>query len=175
MHATQTRLGAQLDQLSMAFIAAFAAGYALMRWWRTGAALFGAVFVVGVAFCVLMRRLPADVPVIRHGGNLAFALLLLTAIGVEIAMVRRGRVQARPPFVYGAVAALVTAFAIWNAANAGLCDPHSLLQGHAAWHMLCAVAAYLLYHYYASERVPADDTAPEPATAARSPQADEPA
>src|SRR5690606_41088421 len=118
--------------------------YAMMRWRRAGPALFARAFVVLVTFYVLMRRLPADVPVIRHGGNRAFALLLITAIGMEIAMLRRGRVQARPAFIYGAVAALLTAFAIWNAANAGLCDPRSLIQGHAVWHLLNAVAAYLL-------------------------------
>jgi len=42
---------------------------------------------------------------------------------------------------------ILTAFAIWNATKQRLCDPHSLVQGHATWHILCAVAAYFLYRY----------------------------
>ncbi len=45
------------------------------------------------------------------------------------------------------------AFVIWNLAQGPWCDPTSWLQGHAAWHLLCAVAAYLLFRLYASERV----------------------
>ena len=46
---------------------------------------------------------------------------------------------------------MLVAFTIWLLSNAGWCDPDSLLQGHAAWHLLCAVAAYWLYRLYASE------------------------
>ncbi len=52
-----------------------------------------------------------------------------------------------------AVATMAVAFAIWIAAQHGWCDPGSLLQGHAVWHLLNALAAYLLFAYYASERV----------------------
>ena len=32
------------------------------------------------------------------------------------------------------------------------CDPHSLLQGHAVWHLLDALSAYLLFRLWASEK-----------------------
>jgi hypothetical protein len=157
MHATQASLGGHLDQLSMALMAAFATGYAVMRWRRAGVRTFVGVFAAAVAFSVLVGRWPVDVPVVRHPGNLAFALLLVTVIGLETAIIRRGDVSARAAYVYGSLAAMVSAFAIWTAANTWLCDPHSLLQGHAAWHVLGAVAAYLLYRYYASERLARPD------------------
>ena len=47
---------------------------------------------------------------------------------------------------------MLVAFAIWNASQHGLCDPQSLLQGHAVWHLLGAVSAYLLFRLWASER-----------------------
>ena len=47
---------------------------------------------------------------------------------------------------------MVVAFAIWNASQHGLCDPRSLLQGHAVWHLLGAASAYLLFRLWASER-----------------------
>jgi hypothetical protein len=51
------------------------------------------------------------------------------------------------------VGLLLLAFAIWNLAQGPWCDPTSWLQGHAAWHLLGALAAYLLFRLYASERV----------------------
>ena len=57
-------------------------------------------------------------------------------------------------FRHGVVSlvAMLVAFGIWLLSNAGWCDPASLLQGHAAWHLLCALAAYWLFRLYASER-----------------------
>jgi hypothetical protein len=170
MHATQSSLGGRLDQASMALLAAFATGYAVMRWWRGDLRLFLRVVFIAAVFFVLTSRLPVDVPVVRHSGNVAFAVLLAVVIAVEMAIVRRGGIRIRTEFVYGSLTAMVSAFAIWFADTRWLCAPHSPLQGHAVWHVLCAVAAYLLYRYYASERpatgerLPLDDT-PTTATA----------
>jgi hypothetical protein len=51
-----------------------------------------------------------------------------------------------------ALAALLSAFVIWNVSRVWLCDPSSLIQGHAVWHVLCAVSAYFLCRHYASEQ-----------------------
>ena len=32
-----------------------------------------------------------------------------------------------------------------------LCWPSSVYQGHGVWHLLCAVAAYCLFRFWASE------------------------
>ena len=60
-------------------------------------------------------------------------------------------------WIWGAVGSIAVAFVVWNLSKNGapLCDPHSLLQGHAAWHLLCAVSAYCLYRYWNSAVVPA--------------------
>ena len=41
-----------------------------------------------------------------------------------------------------------------DTATSALCSPESLLQGHAAWHLLCAGATVCLYGYALSEREP---------------------
>jgi len=46
----------------------------------------------------------------------------------SIALVIAADLIARRP---GSLASILTAFAIWNATKAWLCDPHSLIQGHA--------------------------------------------
>jgi len=152
MHATQSAAGGHLDMLSMYLVASFAVAYAAMRWLGGGTALFVATFVGGIALCELVGLWRGEVPVVMSSGNAAFALLLVTATVLEVALIRREQARAERRYAYAALAALLTAFAIWNAARAWLCDPHSLLQGHAVWHVLCAVAAYFLYRYYASER-----------------------
>jgi uncharacterized membrane-anchored protein len=153
MHATQSAIGGDIDMLSMYLVASFAAAYATMRWLRGGTQLLAATFVAGVAFCELVGLWGVELPVVMHPGNAAFALLLVGAIAIEVLIMRRREAHARRMYAFASLAAILTAFAIWNASKAWLCDPHSFIQGHAIWHILGAVSGYFLYRYYASEEV----------------------
>jgi hypothetical protein len=154
MHATQSALGGHLDLLSMYLIAAFAAAYALTRVLRRGAGFFTGTFVAVVAVCELVERIPGHVPVVDIAANLAFGAFLLLALACELVLWRRDAASRQARWGFAAAGTLGLAFAIWNLAKDGsrFCHPDSLLQGHAAWHLLCAVAAYALYRLYASER-----------------------
>lgn len=174
MHATQSAWGGHLDLLSMYLVASFAAAYALTRHRGAGAATFAALFGLLLVGCELVGALPVDVPLVHVPGNLAFGALLVLALTLELRMVRAGRVAADGRYAVAAGATMAVAFGVWVATNAGMCDPTSLLQGHAVWHLLGAVAAYLLFRYYASERRPAREAAgptgrlrPAPAPAPR--------
>ncbi len=152
MHATQSALGGRLDLLSMYLIASFAAAWAFTRLVGRSTTTFVQLFLLLVAACELVEVLGAghEVPVVRSSGNLVFGTLLVLAVTLEVVLWRR-RIE-RSDLRYGAVAlgAILLAFLIWILTNAGWCDPDSLLQGHAAWHLLCAVAAYFLFRFYAS-------------------------
>ena len=102
--------------------------------------------------CELVGLWPDPVPVVNYAGNLAFAALLVVAIVLETRLWRRG--ESVITFRHGVVAlvAMLTAFTIWLLSTHGWCDPTSIWQGHAAWHLLCAVAAYWLFRMYDSER-----------------------
>lgn len=152
MHATQSELGGELDLLSMYLVASFAAAYALMRWYRRDRVFFWQLFLLFVAACELVGLLGDDVPVVEQSGNVAFAALLLTAVVTEVRLWRRGPDRTNLWWGAGALGAILVAFAIWNVTKTHWCDPHSLLQGHAAWHLLDAVSAYLLFRLWASER-----------------------
>jgi hypothetical protein len=169
MHATQSAVGGHLDMLSMYLVAAFAAAYAAMRWLRGSVPLFAATFAGGIAFCEIVGSWDVELPVVMHPGNAAFALLLVVATALEVAIMLRGETRSRRAYGYAALASILVAFAIWNATKAWLCDPRSLIQGHAIWHVLCAVSAYCLYRYYASEQV-ADSTAAAAAVRGPAPQ-----
>jgi Ceramidase len=157
MHATQTTLGGHLDLTSMFLVAGFAASYAAMRWTGRGPTFFVVAFVGAVLGCELVERVPGQIPVVMTLGNVIFGALLVLALTLELRLRRRNSGLGDVRWVRGAVAAIGVAFVIWNLSKDGaaLCHPHSLLQGHAAWHLLCAVSAYCIYRYWASAATPA--------------------
>ena len=157
MHATQSAAGGQFDLLSMYLVASFAAAYALLRWFDRDRVFFWQLFLLFVAGCELVGLYGGHVPVVTYAGNVAFAALLLVAVVVEVRLWRR---PAGPHtdlrWGAGALGSILVAFAIWNATKTRWCDPQSLLQGHAAWHLLDALSAYLLFRLWASERARAE-------------------
>jgi hypothetical protein len=152
MHATQSSLGGLLDMTSMYLVASFAAAYAVTRWRRRDSTFFWKVFVLLVAACELIGRWGWEVPVVHRAGNAVFALLLVVAVVVETMLRRVGRMRADLRYGVAALMSMLVAFAIWNLSQYGWCDPDSPFQGHAAWHLLGAAAAYLLFRLYASEQ-----------------------
>ena len=152
MHATQSSLGGHLDLLSMYLIAGFAASYAWVRWVRRGPVAFAAAYAVCVLACELAGLWPRPVPLVQYAGNVAFALLLIAAVVLEVRLWRRGETLRTPLFGLVAFGSMLLAFGIWIMSRHAWCSPDSWLQGHGAWHLLCALAAYFLYRLYASER-----------------------
>ena len=160
MHATQTDLGGHLDLLSMFLVSGFALAYALMRFVRRGPGFLGVVFVLAVVVGMAAQLRGGSAPLVGHVGNAAFALQVLLAVGLEVALVRRAVPRQDVWFGAASVVTLLSAFAIWTTGTTGhaWCRPDAVLQQHALWHVLCACAAYLLFRHYAAERavVPAD-------------------
>ena len=143
----------------MYLIACFALAYALMRAARRGTALFLGLFAMLLLACEVVERMHLSLPVVDNTGNLVFGTLLFLAIAVEVRLRRHGDRTLDARWVAAAVGTIAVAFVIWNLSKTGsvLCRPHSPLQGHAAWHLLCAVAAWCLYRYWSS----AGDDLPE--------------
>ena len=154
MHATQTDLGGHLDLLSMYLLSGFAVAYALMRWTRRGLGTLVLVFAVAVVAGMVLHLRGGSVPLLGHLGNAAFSVQLWTAVALEVALLRRRSPRQDVRFGLASITVLAVAFAIWTTGQDGhpWCDPEALLQQHAAWHVLCAVAAYLLFRHYAAER-----------------------
>jgi hypothetical protein len=77
---------------------------------------------------------------------------LIAAIIAEWLFMRARRATMDRKLFLAGVGLFALAFVIWILDNERiLCAPAALAQGHAAWHLLGAVAVALLYFYYLSE------------------------
>jgi len=87
--------------------------------------------------------------------NVVFGVTLAIWVLLEVA-IRVGSPRPVLDLRWAALAVVCfgSAFAIWIPSLSGgpRCDPGSWLQGHAAWHLLCAGATGSIYLYVRSER-----------------------
>jgi Ceramidase len=142
-HASLTFLGQWLDVEGMYLLALvpFAANVDALR---PGAPKRFLALYVGLN--LVMGVLLVTVPFLRR---YAFAGAILAIIVTEVLLrLRKLRDFPLAPLSW-AVGLMAVAFVIWILdLTRVLCTPESLLQGHAAWHVLGAVAAYFLWRYY---------------------------
>jgi ceramidase len=154
MHASKTHIGGFFDMLSMYLIAAFITSYAMQRffglkWWG-----FTLIFLTALATCIWANFTYCPI-VFSFFGNTAFAFYLVLGSVFEILNIYVKKLRHQTRWAYFALAAILVAFAVWNVSQTGdsLCNPDSLLQGHAIWHLGDALSAFFLFRYYVSENV----------------------
>ena len=147
LHATLTLWGQFFDVMGMYLTSGFMLVSAVVRWRqlrvKTAVALYLAI--IGVLLLVLYQ-----VPDVRRW---LFAVVLLSAIVIELGLARPRRYGVNVRYYFAGIATKAAAFLIWNLDQHGtLCAPESLFQGHAAWHLLGATSLWLTFLYYRSER-----------------------
>lgn len=144
-HATLSFFGQFLDIFSMYtfglllfFGALYRAGHL-----RGSYALAGFV-AASIVFGLLQFAYP-------DARRILFTALLLPGIILELtAWVTRHSPRSRRVWaIYAGLGVMVVAYGIWLLDQTpAFCDPGSLLQGHATWHVLGAVAAFLVFVHY---------------------------
>jgi hypothetical protein len=146
LHASNSWLGGKVDVLSMYLWACYPVAYRLSRRQGDSPRLFLSIYLGLCATMAVVLFLPLD-------QYYPFGALLLTIAGLEVHAVRRGPWRSNPRWLLTALGLFVVAFSIWLPSRTGgpLCDPDSLLQGHALWHLLCAGSAGAIYLYLRSE------------------------
>jgi hypothetical protein len=149
LHASLTGWGGRVDVLSMYLWASFAIAHAARRALALSEpgflALFAGLFAAS-AWSKLATSLSSD---------LVFGLLIGAFGASEGAVWRRRALRQERRWLALAALCFGVGFALWLPSRRGdgaLCDPDSLLQGHAAWHLLCAGAAGAIWLYWRSER-----------------------
>ncbi len=151
MHATETRWGGRLDLLTMYMVAAFLTAYAVWRFFRWRRLWFLLLFGLVVALCFYSQDLHCSIPLMGNFGDFVFGFFI--AVGALFEAFNLFIRKLDQDFKWGALSLglLLIAFLIWNL-SLPLSPSRSLLQGHAIWHLLCAVSAYCLFKYYVSEK-----------------------
>lgn len=147
LHASLTWWGSVLDLVSMNLFIGFVFAYAVVRWQDLGIGAFLATFAAVNAALLGVKLL--------HGhGSGAFGAMAVASVGIEVRLRRTGRVSGDGRFLLAAAATFLGSFAVWLGSRNGgvLCDPASWLQGHAVWHLGCAVATVFIYLYMRSQR-----------------------
>lgn len=144
-HASLTFAGQFADVFGMYLIATFVLVYNVgrLRPMSDGATV-GAYFLLNGALAVALYTTPAF-------RRYAFAVVVAAALLVEYLVWRREKVRSDVRYLIGALVALLIAFAVWVLdITRVVCQPESLAQGHAVWHVLGAVACGGVYLYYRS-------------------------
>lgn len=143
-HATLTRVGEFLDTWTMAVLATVVLGGALVR---RGFLRPQLVVVVGLVLLTILLRVLWSWPETRR---VVFGLLLALGIALEISRTRTPIAAFQPQrWLWGGLGLLTAAYVIWVVDALGIwCQPASLLQGHAVWHVVGAGAAWCLARHY---------------------------
>lgn len=146
-HASLTFIGQFTDVLGMFLLATFMLVYAFERLWNLRLlTTFGLFLAINLFFCWMQFAFPDT-------RRYAFAIVLIVALLFEAHYRSKAQPQITTHKIHVGVGLLAAAYIIWILDNTRtLCIETSLLQGHALWHLLGAVAVWFLYEYYASEK-----------------------
>lgn len=153
MHATEAYMGGYFDMLSMYLIAAFIFTYALERLLLLNKTQFTGVFITVLAICHVFHFLPYPFPFVKFGGNFIFGLFLLLSFFFELYNHYKNKTEVSVLWGYAGVFVFLLSFMIWFTGRDAhpWCHPYSFIQAHAIWHILDALALYLVFRFYASE------------------------
>jgi len=137
-HATLSFTGQFFDVLGMYLVASLALLLSINRIRRLRpATMIGFYIVINALLAILLYSMPE----LRRW---VFGALLAGIIGAELkGQTREGH------YLIKAVVIMTVAFMIWVVDFLRLaCAPTSIIQGHAIWHILGALAAWNLYLHY---------------------------
>lgn len=145
-HATHTLLGEWLDATSLYLLAGFTIAWRIAR--LRALPVRGFVLVYG-GIVATPAALAWAFPATR---KVAFVALATAAIVIEVVARRRGAATGRGGLLGFAVGSFVLASVAWTLDwTRRVCDPTSVFQLHAAWHVLSAPTILALHAYLASE------------------------
>lgn len=148
-HGSMTEWGGWADLVSMYLFITFFLLYELRRLLgRTGTWMLGWWVVVNLALAAFQW-------VANNGiGKFIFGALIVATLAANRRVVRSPDVVRDERFFWAGLGTYVAGNVIWMLSRTGapLCEPASLLQGHALWHITSAAAVGLFFLYLRSEQ-----------------------
>ena len=146
-HASLTFIGQFFDVFGMFLLAALTLVYAWERIWTLRLATTLSLYL---ALNLFLSWLQIAIPDTRR---YAFAVVLVLALMFEYYFRAKKKPQIETRWLWIGTSLLGSAYIIWILDNTRLlCFENSLLQGHAIWHILGAIAVLFLHRYYVSEK-----------------------
>lgn len=146
-HASLTHIGQWVDLIGMYFLATvlYLYNYSRLKPLSTQS-LLTLYFSLVAFFTALMYFLPQI-------NDILFGVLILAFVIFVILTQRRLKTKVRHLYIILGVVAYYSGSTFWILdKELKLCKPDSLLQGHAAWHLLSALATLFVYLYFRSEK-----------------------
>jgi hypothetical protein len=127
--------------------------YAVNRIIRGTPVFFAGIFLAALAISFWVNFMPYHFPGSIDAGSAIFGLFLFLAFAGELLLIYGRKIRIRGIWALGFMATFILSLLIWSRSRTGgdWCDPGSLLQGHAIWHLLDALCVYFIYRYYRSE------------------------
>ncbi len=146
-HASLTFWGQWFDVQSIYLLGCFMLLYNLKRLMGWGVGLFLTGFVGANALLGYVQY--AHPAVRRH----MVGVVVLLALVLEFVYRKQGTSKIKLSWLGAAAGCIAMAFFVWILDIKKIwCWPHSLIQGHAIWHLLAACMTGCLFLYYRSER-----------------------
>lgn len=151
LHGTGHAWGHTVDVLAMFTFIMFPIAWAVTRLADGGERAFWTVYLV----LTIPLTLGHILGVLPFSGIVLYVVLIPVAVTLELVryLIRPAGTQSFF-LTLSAMGCFLLAFVAWRLSLTGapLCDPSSLLQGHALWHLLCAAATVCLFLSYMKER-----------------------
>ncbi len=165
-HGSMTQWGGYMDVISMYLFVFFIICYLIYRNWDLSSRFFYLSYLLlNSAFIVLVvfwHDLSSQVFVFVAATLISLALLQVVPRD-KLALGRKKDLSFGNRWLAGAFGFFLVAVTIWALSDTGrpLCNPNSLWQGHAAWHLLSACMALCIHFYFLSEK---EDTVSDTST-----------
>lgn len=145
-HASLTHIGQWVDLIGMYFLATvlYLYNYSRLRPLPTRTLLL--LYVASVTFFTLLMYF------VPQANDILFGVLILVFVFFVIFTQRKLKTKVRGWFIVFAAVSYYSGSTFWILdKELKLCAPDSWLQGHAAWHILAALATLFVYLFFRSE------------------------
>ncbi len=156
MHATNTPWGGFFDLMAMFLIISLFFGIVIKRMWHISDTVFLVIYFSSLIICTYVLLSDWNsFGFLLTGAEIIILFQVLFCIGIELYLYNFRNSNISLKWGLSGVAMLIIAFTIWNLSRTReslWCNPDSLLQGHAIWHILDALAIYAFFKFYISEK-----------------------
>lgn len=157
-HGSMKLWGGYMDVISMYLFVLFIICYLVYRTWNLNIKAFTFPYLILTTSAIAMAVFAHDLSsvVFRYVAIALVSIALIQIIPItKISLGRKFDLGLNHKWLAASLGFFGTAVIIWYFSGSGmsLCYPDSLVQGHAAWHILSACMTICIHFYFLSESI----------------------